>query len=84
MNRSEPRPQLVARDDRWLVSDDAFAEFLARQIGPARRRRLDREWAHGGRPADIRLAKERAYDQETERLRRDIRALARENERARA
>lgn len=77
MNRSDPpRRELVHRDDRWLVSDDLFAAFLARPMGVMLRRRLDREWARGGRPADIQLARERAYDAETERMRRDIRALA--------
>ena len=84
MSLSEPRPQMVARDDRWLVCDDAFAEFLSRPLGFSRRRRLDREWARGGRPADMQLARERAYDAETERMRQDIRALARQNERTSA
>lgn len=70
MNRSERRTEMVA--DEILRLHVESLEVM--RADSSRRRRLAREAPNRTRRVDAQLARERAYDAETDRLRSEIRA----------
>lgn len=62
----------ISRSEHPMVADEMFTMFIeglqGRRRDSWRRRRLAAEWTDRRRSVDAQLARERAYDAETERL----------------